>query len=275
MHNTKHNYTFAPPNEQLQKEMEIHHTDFISPLNTVEGVTDEDYKREQARLESVLDVLSRVSACGYYVVDYYQHKFLYVSDNIEYWCGHTTDEVNELGYELYTQFVPQEDLAILKQINEAGFEKFATLPEEERCKYSISYDFRFIISGRRKMVNKQLTPFALKDGKIWLALCILTMSSSKKCGQEIILKKHKSRTYFQLHLETRKWCRKTAPLLSDDEKDILRLAAQGLSYKEMADMFLRSPHTIKSYRKNLLEKIDASNFNEAIIRAINFGMFQM
>ncbi len=255
--------------------MEIHHTDFISPLNTIKGVTDEDYKREQTRLELVLDVLSRVSACGYYVVDYYQHKFLYVSDNIEYWCGHTTDEVKELGYELYTQFVPQEDLAILKQINEAGFEKFATLPEEERCKYSISYDFRFVINGRRKMVNKQLTPFALKDGKIWLALCILTMSSCKKCGQEIILKKHKSSTYFQLHLETRKWSRKTAPLLSDDEKDILRLAAQGLSYKEMADMFLRSPHTIKLYRKNLLEKIDASNFNEAIIRAINFGMFQM
>ena len=105
-------------------------TDFISPHNTIVGVTDEDYKSEQARLEPVLDVLSRITTCGYYVVDYYKHKFLYVSDNIAYWCGHTADEVKELGYELYTQFVPQDDLAILKRIHDAGFYKFATFPED-------------------------------------------------------------------------------------------------------------------------------------------------
>jgi DNA-binding CsgD family transcriptional regulator len=255
--------------------MEVQHTDFIYPQNTIVGVTDEDYQREHARLALALNALSQVSHCGYYVVDYFKHNFLYVSDNIAYWCGHTADEAKELGYELYTQFVPQDDLAILKQINDAGFDKFLSLPEEERCKYTISFDFRFEINSRKKMVNKRLTPLALKDGKIWLALCILTMSSSKKTGQEIILKKNKCRTYFKFSLETRKWSEKTVPLLSDDEKDILRLAAQGLSYKEMADMFNKSPHTIKLYRKNLLEKIGAANFNEAIIHALNFGTFQL
>ena len=255
--------------------IKLQKVDLIPPHSIVKEVTDEDYKIEQARLEPLLGILSQVANFGYYVVDYFKCNYLYVSDNISYWCGHTADEVKDLGFDLYSEFVPEEDLEILKQITKAGFDKFETLQEEERCKYTISYDFRFRINGRNKMVNKRMTPYALKNGKIWLALCILTISSNKKTGQEIILKQYKSRTYFEYSLNTLHWRKKNVPLLSDDEKDILRLIAQGMSCEEIAELFHIALDTIKLYRKKLKEKLGTSNFNDGLIRTINYGMFQI
>ena len=62
----------------------------------------------------------------------------------------TAEEIKMLGYDLYTQYVPQEDLAILKEINEAVFRQFECITDTERIKYSISYDFHFVINGVKR-----------------------------------------------------------------------------------------------------------------------------
>lgn len=47
--------------------------------------------------------------------------------------------------------------------------------------------------------------------------------------------------------------------LSQRESEILKLVAEGLTNGEIADRIFLSPETIKSYRKNLLLKLDAKN----------------
>jgi len=47
--------------------------------------------------------------------------------------------------------------------------------------------------------------------------------------------------------------------LSSREREMLKLVAEGLTYCEIADRMFLSPETIKSYRKNLLLKLDAKN----------------
>lgn len=47
--------------------------------------------------------------------------------------------------------------------------------------------------------------------------------------------------------------------LSQREREILKLIAEGLTNGEIADRIFLSPETIKSYRKNLLLKLDAKN----------------
>ncbi|MBO7440574.1 MAG: response regulator transcription factor [Bacteroidales bacterium] len=253
-------------------EKNIHKTDLISSLNTVIGVTDEDYALVMPQLEDLLDNVSQISSSGYYVVDYFKHNFLYVSDSMEYWCGHTAEEIKMLGYDLYTQYVPQDELVILKIINEDIFRQFECIPDTERCKYTISYDFHFVIDGVKKIVKKHLTPYRLKNGKIWLALCRITLSDSKKVGNAI-LKKGKEQSYYEYNLETRQWIRKTITKLSDNEKDILRLIAQGLSNKEIGEILRYSEQTIKTYRKYLKNKLLTNNTCEAVIYALNNGLF--
>ena len=47
--------------------------------------------------------------------------------------------------------------------------------------------------------------------------------------------------------------------LSQREREMLKLIAEGLTNGEIADRIFLSPETIKSYRKNLLLKLDAKN----------------
>lgn len=47
--------------------------------------------------------------------------------------------------------------------------------------------------------------------------------------------------------------------LSEREREVLQLVAEGLTNGEIAERIFLSPETIKSYRKNLLLKLDAKN----------------
>lgn len=47
--------------------------------------------------------------------------------------------------------------------------------------------------------------------------------------------------------------------LSHREREMLKLVAEGLTNGEIADRIFLSPETVKSYRKNLLLKLDAKN----------------
>lgn len=60
-------------------------------------------------------------------------------------------------------------------------------------------------------------------------------------------------------------------LLSDREKDILALVAEGHSTRQMAEQLHLSPKTIETYRKSLLDKLDARNSADLIRIAIREG----
>ena len=60
---------------------------------------------------------------------------------------------------------------------------------------------------------------------------------------------------------------KTGPL-SDREKEIIRLVAQGLSNKQIADRLCLSFHTITTYRKNLSTKLNLHSTAALVIYAI-------
>ncbi len=61
-------------------------------------------------------------------------------------------------------------------------------------------------------------------------------------------------------------------LLSEREREVLELVAEGLSTKGMADRLNLSPKTVESYRKNLLAKLDAKNTAHLIRIAIKEGL---
>ena len=64
-------------------------------------------------------------------------------------------------------------------------------------------------------------------------------------------------------------------LLSDREREVLEMVAEGSSTKEMADRLNLSPKTVESYRKNLLQKLDARNTAHLIRIAIKEGLISV
>lgn len=61
-------------------------------------------------------------------------------------------------------------------------------------------------------------------------------------------------------------------LLTAREKEVLKLLEHGLSYKECAESLYISPHTIHAHIKNIYEKLQAKNRQQALLKAREIGI---
>ena len=62
------------------------------------------------------------------------------------------------------------------------------------------------------------------------------------------------------------------PELSDRERDILALLAQGYKNSEIAERLVLSPKTVRNYVSNVISKLQVADRAEAIIRARDAGL---
>ncbi|WP_288911518.1 helix-turn-helix transcriptional regulator [uncultured Bacteroides sp.] len=56
------------------------------------------------------------------------------------------------------------------------------------------------------------------------------------------------------------------PVLSKREKEVLTYLSQGLSTAQIAQMLFLSVNTVQTYRKRLLEKLEAKNVAELVCK---------
>ncbi len=67
---------------------------------------------------------------------------------------------------------------------------------------------------------------------------------------------------------------KTVDLLSDREKEILLLVAQGLTNKEIAAKLFLSPYTARNHVIRILDKLGLSRRSEAAAQAVKLGLLE-
>lgn len=66
-----------------------------------------------------------------------------------------------------------------------------------------------------------------------------------------------------------------AVTLTQTEREILSLIAQGKTTREIAEKRFLSPHTVTTHRKNIFRKIDVSTIHEATKYAIRTGLVDL
>ncbi|MBO7117260.1 MAG: LuxR family transcriptional regulator [Bacteroidales bacterium] len=144
---------------------------------------------------------------------------------------------------------------------------------EEADKYfSLHQDQEF----RARLETLGIMENALKAQRrqlVWIA-CILAVALLLLAGSILLARKLRksrqdNREVGEILEETIEEIARPAegPSLSDREKQILRLIAEGLTGPQIADKVCLSPETIKWYRKKLLAKFDAANTPELISKA--------
>ncbi|KIO51546.1 response regulator transcription factor [Flavobacterium hibernum] len=233
--------------------------------NKIEATSEAD-KFQFGNYLEVVKSFAKITYQSIYVIDYEEMKFEYVSNNPLFLCGFSAEEVLEMGYEFYFKNVPTEDLQLLNTINNAGFDFYDKLPNnDERKLYSISYDFH--LKGKYDkpiLINHKLTPLFLnQQGAVWKSLCLVSISHNKKAGN-IIINKQGSDTLWKFDLSDKVWIAKNKSKLKDKELEILRLYAQGLTINQIAEKMFVSPDTIKYYRRKIFEAFEVKNFTEAL-----------
>lgn len=243
--------------------------DFFTMQNTVKAVTDDDKKQVFDYLEPI-KAFAKVTYKSIYVIDYEKKGFEYVSDNPLFLCNHSAKEVQELGYAFYFKYVTENDLELLLKINNVGFEFYEGIPVEERKDYTISYDFHIKNQkGNVILINQKLTPlFLTSQGKIWKALCIISLSNEQNSGNIKVYKKGSSQAY-HYDLAGNFWAAIDEISLTSREKEILLYSTRGLTINQIAEAIFVSPDTVKFHRSKIFSRLGVSNIAEAIAYATN------
>ena len=243
---------------------------FFINENHVGGVTKADYEQAAPVVEGV-KAFAKATYQSIYIIDYFKKSFHYVSDNPLFLCGRTAEDVRQMGYNFYLEHVPKEELPMLLELNRAGFSLIERMSDEEKRNTIISYDFHLLTHDRPQIIHHKLTPLLLFEGRIWLAVCTVSLSSRKEAGH-ITLRTLGKPHYWEYALARHRWEERQSIELKPEEKQILTLAAQGYAIKEIAGQMNRSPDTIKHYRRRIFEKLGAVSVTEAVTFAANYRL---
>lgn len=207
-----------------------------------------------------------------YIIDYFRKNFLYVSPNPLFLCGMSAEKVKELGYQFYLDHLPADEVAMLLEINQAGFSSINKVSPAGRKRYTISYDFHIINGHDKVLINHKLTGFAYQpDGSVWLGLSVVSLSTHSNAGQ-ITMHCRGKREYWEYDMQSHKWEIHDTPVLNETEKKILTLSIQGLTINAIAERAHLAVDSVKSARRRLFEKLEVSNISEAISYATNYKL---
>lgn len=160
-----------------------------------------------------------------------------------------------------------EDDIVEKLAQELQFITYVkTLPDECRQDYYLQHVIRMKdASGKYVYVTHRIYYLRYDSkGNVLLALCLYTIASPGPHQVGII------------NSLTGEKAKETSAginmLLSEREKDILRMVGEGKASKEIADSLCISTHTVNGHRQNILKKIGASNSTEAYNVARKLGI---
>lgn len=245
--------------------------DFFTKSNSVYDITDEDYHKIGLLINSAKAFARSTYQCVY-IIDYFKQSFLFVSENIAYLCGLTSDKIKDLGYNFYLNHVPLEEQKMLLEINEKGFDFFNEVPIANRLDYTISYDFHIMHGRKLKLISHHITPMVLtKEGRVWLALCTIALSARNAPGH-VIMRDANSKSYYEYSLDKHTWIKQDGITLSETERDVLTLSAQGYTMNDIANKLYKSVDTIKTCKRVLFVKMGVKNIVEALSYATNYKL---
>lgn len=243
---------------------------------------------KDVKLPDAMDVLRNVIPHVYnktpypellYFLDHVQSKFSFLISNNDDFLGYSTSFLLDAGpVFLYGMRHPED----LKKYNVEIFtENMAFLKTQTS---ELISDFRFMISYRLKSKDGSWFNFSQRS-------CYIAQAPDGTPLAEIICVKHISKEKYissNIHrIEIANSHKEVAVInmekfssisiingekLTKREVDVLKLAADGLCSKQIADKLSISIHTVNNHRKKMLVKTNCKNFPELLKLAIRSGI---
>lgn len=176
--------------------------------------------------------------------------------------GTCVEEINELGEAYYERyFVPEEVAANFQGIGhylaEGDFNKQYNFFQRVKLYKDNDYTWFYTVCKLLKVKTRSAhsNKLVLLSSPV-MGIDNLITRVNKTLEQDIYIRAH---------------YRKFA-LLTNREKEIISLLANGKSTKEIAEQLFLSPHTVSTHRKNLIYKIECHSFAELLRFAMAFDL---
>lgn len=206
---------------------------------------------------------------SYAIMDFSSAEFLYAADDIDRIWGYQDEILLEQGMHFLMNVFPPEHLEPHLKLSTAGWTFGNSLPPDKLLYSTANFDnINRKKSGKLfRILTRQITVRLDADGKIWLTLAIFTdISHIKKpdINDKPRLSYYVPATGDFLIYNPSTESMVNLDILTDRERQVLRLYSGGKTAKEIACELYLSDHTVQTHRSNMLKKTGCKNLAELV-----------
>ena len=221
-----------------------------------------------------LETLNAVSNSSISIFDLYKRDHIYLSSRFETTFGWDNKTAEQEGTNYFNSRVHPDDLIELTESGTYFLRLGLSLPAQTIRKYKAISDYRVMHADGYyvRVVEQRFVLEFDPRGTPWLGLCIMDLSpfADQDTPYRSRLVNIETGEIFVFPPESKK-NELLETSLTSREKEILRLVAEGLISKEIADKLYISVNTVNTHRQRIIEKLNVSNTYEAINYAKNLG----
>ena len=204
------------------------------------------------------------------VFDCCTKKFVFVSNNIPQSYGIDSERLFINGHEPVLEIIHPGDIYYGLLVRKKIYSLLSSLSAEEKMKHKMVHEMRVKnVRGEYIRIIEQEQAIELdKSGNIWLMLSVIDVDASHESE---ITKSHlyNFETGEQIFIDLSDTLEEP---LTNRELSVLQLMKQGLLSKEIANSLNVSINTINTHRQNILLKLKANNYIEAVNIAQRLGL---
>lgn len=209
---------------------------------------------------------------GVYLIDFEKGSFLYVSDHPLLRCGNNTQDIYKKGVHFYDDYIPFDEISKIQKFISQINKNSERIPIGQRKDLVLLLNFNMVFDRKKIMVHHKINMLETKEYEhARLGLGIVSFSAHSSPGLYFVSLKNTPYT-FQYLPDTDEWTRVEKINISENERTMLRYAQQGHSILETSFLMFKSTDTVKYYRRNVLEKLEARNITEAISICKQYGL---
>ena len=102
-----------------------------------------------------------------------------------------------------------------------------------------------------------------------MSLCVVNPSAGTKPGNAFIQMIDEPMVKHKYSFKAGRFMSPQSIILSDREKQVIKLSANGYSVPDIASILFVSVNTVKYHKKNIYKKLGVNNISEAIFFALS------
>ncbi len=236
------------------------------------GVSTESEKSKIDQLQANLEQIPDTFFALFWL---YTHDFLYVSPSIERVTGHSLKNFEKHGMVFFTGIIPPHLIENIYQTMYVQADAIQNHPDYLFAEEFLQVKAAVFDANKNQIpvtYNAVLLDERIFDPISYLVLCSW-IDTREKSAEEVQSLEKELRTnltaikqvYFHSKPERFEFL-KIKNKISDREKEVAKLIAQGHSTKSISEQLHISFNTVESHRKNLLHKLEAKNTAELVYK---------
>lgn len=201
----------------------------------------------------------------FWLLNYFKREPVFVSSTVREVLGHHNAFLHNGGMANLLRLIPAEDRRLLQKVYADIYSFYQRVPLEEKGLYRYDFNYRLQRADYRLIPVLQQTLFLQTSpaGFPLIELSVITDFSIYKSNAVVQLQIFKRQGGAYTSVAFNQYD-ESLDKLTEREKEVLSLIAQGLTDKEIADEMEISLHTVKTHRKNILSKTSSRNTAEAV-----------